>query len=125
MNSVSGKIIAILDPQSGESKNNPGTRWMRQEYVLETQEMYPRKVCFSIWGEDRIKQANIQMDDMITIEFEINSREYKGRWYTNIEARNILKGEAPMPSMPSASTHLPETGNNFGNDTNSPDDLPF
>ena len=126
MNTVSGKIIAILAPQSGESKNNPGTTWKRQEFVLETQDMYPRKVCFNIWGEDRIKQADIQMDDIVTIEFEINSREYNGKWYTNIEARNISKENATAaPVAPPASSSTATAPGGFDSPIGAADDLPF
>ena len=127
MNQITGKVIAILEPQSGDSRNNPGTRWMRQEFVIETQDMYPRKVCFNIWGEDRIRQADIHMDDMITIDFEISSREYNGRWYTNIEARNVQKNIEPqMGGAPAAGTSMPGAQNKFGGEpVDSSEDLPF
>ena len=128
MNTITGKIIAILPPATGESKKNPGTTWMRQEFVLETQEMYPRKVCFQIWGEDRIKGADIRMDDLVTVEYDIESREYQGRWYTTINGRTVTKGQpmapnfGPAPAVP----QMPGTENSFGPSTPSgADDLPF
>lgn len=132
MNSISGKIIAILEAVSGDSRNNPGTKWMRQDYVLETTDsMYPRKVCFTLWGEDRIRNAAIQMGETVHVEFDIESREYNGRWYTSINGRNITKGEAaPASQIPVAGT-LPQTESRFGtqtatgNATETVDDLPF
>lgn len=128
MNTITGKIIAILPPATGESKKNPGSTWMRQEYVLETQEMYPRKVCFQLWGEDRIKAANIQMDDLLTLEYEIESREYQGRWYTTINGRTVTKGQ-PMAQnfgAPSPQPQMPNTNASFGAPAPSGvDDLPF
>ncbi|SJZ36104.1 DUF3127 domain-containing protein [Porphyromonas cangingivalis] len=128
MNTITGKIIAILPPATGESKKNPGSTWMRQEFVLETQEMYPRKVCFQIWGEDRIKGANIQMDDLVTVEYDIESREYQGRWYTTINGRTVTKGQPMAPNFGPAPTapQMPGTENSFGSSTPSgADDLPF
>lgn len=128
MNTITGKIIAILPPATGESKKNPGSTWMRQEFVLETQEMYPRKVCFQIWGEDRIKSANIQMDDLVTVEYDIESREYQGRWYTTINARTVTKGQPMAPNFgpAPAAPQMPGTENSFGPSAPSgADDLPF
>lgn len=134
MNTLTGKITHILEPATGDSKRNPGQKWMRQEFVLETQEMYPRKVCFQVWGEDRIRMADIHMDDVVTIEFDIESREFGGRWYTSINARTVTKGAAsaqfaaPQPAagyaVPGAAQTMPQTNNPFG-PTDAGDDLPF
>ena len=55
---ITGRIIAVLPVQGGISKN--GNEWKKQEYVLETHDQYPKKVCFQIFGADRIDQAAIQ-----------------------------------------------------------------
>ena len=55
---ITGKIIAVLEPRGGVSKT--GNPWKVQEYVLETNEQYPRKMCFDVFGEDKIQQFNIQ-----------------------------------------------------------------
>lgn len=138
---ISGKVIQILEMVSGESKRNPGKMWHKQEYVIETYANYPRQVCFGIFGEDKIKNANIQLGEDITIQFEINSREYNGRWYTNIDAVNVMKGAAPFqapqanpyaqggfpPAQGSTNPYqqqMPQTNNNFGGEEPG-DDLPF
>ena len=87
---ISGKIIAVLPQATGEGKN--GT-WRSQDYVLETADQYPKKVCFNLFG-DKIDQFPIAMDDMVTVHFDIESREYNGRWYTNIRAWKVDKGGA-------------------------------
>ena len=81
---IVGKIIQVLPEQSGTSKT--GNPWKVQSYVLETQEQYPRKVCFEIFGEDRIKNNPCKIDDVVTVSFDIESREFSGRWYTSIRA---------------------------------------
>ena len=88
---ISGKIVAKLPLQSGESKAS-GKPWQVQAYVLETQEQYPRKVCFEIFGEQRIKDNPCEIDDLVTVSFDIESREFNGRWYTAIRAWKVVQG---------------------------------
>lgn len=80
---VTGKIIVALDPVSGTSR--AGNAWKKREYVLETQETYPKKVFFNFFG-DRVDQYPLNVGDMVKISFDINSREFNGRWYTDISA---------------------------------------
>ena len=95
---ISGKIIQVLPEQGGVSKTS-GKEWKLQAYVLETQEQYPRKVHFEVFGEDRIKANPCQLDDIVTVSFDIESREFNGRWYTSIRAWKIQQGvvEAAAP----------------------------
>lgn len=85
---ISGKIIAVLPLATGEGKNG---QWRSQDYVLETADQYPKKVCFNLFG-DKIDQFPIAMDETVTVHFDIDSREYNGRWYTNIRAWKVDKG---------------------------------
>ena len=80
---ITGKIIAVLPANSGVSART-GNPWMSQEYVLETHDQFPRKCCFRIFGEDRIKQFNIQAGEELTVSFDIDAREYQGRWFNSI-----------------------------------------
>lgn len=86
---ITGKIIQVLPEQGGVSKTS-GKEWKLQAYVLETQEQYPRKVHFEIFGDDRIKSNQCNIDDMVTVSFDIESREFNGRWYTSIRAWRIV-----------------------------------
>jgi len=88
---VSGKIIQVLPLQEGTSTRT-GNPWQVQSYVLETQEQYPRKVCFEIFGEERIKANPCKIDDLVTVSFDIESREFNGRWYTSIRAWKVQQG---------------------------------
>ena len=102
---IVGKIIQVLPLQEGVGKT--GNPWKVQSYVLETQEQYPRKVCFEIFGEDRIKNNTCNVDDIVTVSFDIESREYNGRWYTSIRAwrvqqGNVLAQNAAAPAAPAA-----------------------
>ena len=100
---LTGRIIAVLPAQSGVSSRT-GNSWMSQDYVIEVPGQYPRRCAFRIFGEDRIKQFNIQMNEDVTIQFDIDAREYQGRWYNDIRAYNVIRGQmapvggaAPMP----------------------------
>ena len=85
---VSGKIIAVLDKKSGVS-NSTGNPWIAQQYVIETQEQYPKRLCFEAFGEDRIASFNIQEGENITVSFDIDAREYQGRWYNSFRAWKV------------------------------------
>ena len=99
---LTGRIIAVLPAQSGVSART-GNSWMSQDYVIEVPGQYPRRCAFRIFGEDRIKQFNIQMNEDVTIQFDIDAREYQGRWYNDIRAYNVIRGQmAPVGAAPMA-----------------------
>lgn len=95
---ITGKIIEVLPLQSGTSART-GNPWMSQEYVLETHDQYPKKMLFRVFGEDKIKQMNIQSGEELTVSFDIDANEYQGRWYNRINAwavnRNMQQPIAP------------------------------
>ena len=78
---VVGKIILKLPWQSGVSQ--AGNNWKKQEYVLETEDSYPKKVHFDFFG-DKADQFPLNVGDRVRLSFDIESREYNGRWYTSI-----------------------------------------
>ena len=105
---LTGRIIAVMEPRSGVSART-GNSWMTQEYVIEVPGQYPKRCVFNIFGEDRIKQFNIQMNEDITIQFYIDAREYNGRWFNDIRAYNVVRGQAaPMAGAPVASPFPPQ-----------------
>ncbi len=99
---LTGKIIAVLPASSGVSQRT-GNSWMSQDYVIEVPGQYPRKCVFRVFGEDRIKQFNIQMNEDITVSFDIDAHEFNGRWFNDIRAYSVVRGAAPAPAgMPQA-----------------------
>ena len=103
---LTGKVIAILQANSGVSART-GNPWMSQEYVIEVPGQYPRKMLFRIFGEDRIKQFNIQAGEEITVQFDIDAHEYNGRWFNEIRAYNIIRGQVGG-SIPAATPFAPQ-----------------
>ena len=102
---LTGKVIAILQAQSGVSART-GNAWMSQEYVIEVPGQYPRKMVFRIFGEDKIKQFNIQAGEEITVQFDIDAHEWQGRWFNEIRAWNILRGQVAQ-TIPQATAATP------------------
>ena len=104
---LTGRIISVLQPRSGVSSRT-GNPWMTQEYVMEIPGQYPRHMVFNIFGEDRIKQFNIQMGEDVTISFDIDAHEYNGRWFNEIRAYNVTRGAAPVADVPQATSFPPQ-----------------
>lgn len=83
MAEITGKIIAVLPTRSGTSAR--GTQWSSQTAVIETHEQYPKMVAFDVLG-DKITEFNLQVGEEVTVSFDINAREYNGRWFNSINA---------------------------------------
>ena len=95
---LTGKIIFVLPAKSGVSAST-GNPWMIQSYVIEVPGQFPKKCVFDVFGEDRIKQFNIQPNEDVTIQFDIDAREYQGRWFNSIKAYNVIRGQVPQPQQ--------------------------
>ena len=127
---ITGKIIAVLPARSGVSART-GSEWKVQEYVLETQEQYPRKMCFDVFGADKIDQFAIQIGEQLTVSFDIDAREYQGRWYNSIRAWKVERVAAQDPSAPAGMPQLPPSGGTGAapladfSSGDAKDDLPF
>jgi len=124
---ISGTVVSILPEMNGQGKN--GT-WRKQEFILETEGQYPKKVCITMWG-DKIDQFALSEGELVTASIDAESREYNQRWYTDLKAWKLEKGAAGSGQpAPSAANNAP---GDFGPPPNpafapsggSDDDLPF
>ena len=120
---ITGKIIAVLPERGGVSKT--GNEWKTQEYVIETHEQYPRKICFNVFGADKISQFNIQVGEEMTVSFDINAREYNGRWYNDIRAWRVERGAPAAAPVDAPAVSAPKVSPADFNVQNEADDLPF
>jgi hypothetical protein len=85
---ISGKIFKVLPLQTGESQRG---KWQKQDIVIETENgKFPKKVCVSMWG-DLITNNSFEEGKDISVEFDVESREYNGKWYTDVKAWRINK----------------------------------
>ena len=93
---LTAKLVQVLPLQTGAGKNG---QWKKQDIIVETEGQYPKKVCVSIWG-DKINEQVLKVGSMLNISFDVESREYNGRWYTDVKAWKIdLAGEGSGPSI--------------------------
>ena len=133
---IEGRIINVLEKQEGTS-NRTGNRWASQEYVIETHDQYPRKCCFRVFGEDRINAMNIQVGEELRVSFDVDAREYQGRWYNTLTAWKVdridpaaaQQGMQPGPAAPFTApqqqTPFPEQPAAQPAEGSPTDDLPF
>lgn len=115
---LTAKLIQLLPLQSRESKN--GT-WRKQDIIVETDGQYPKLICVSVWG-DKINENQLQIGNMLTISYEIESREYNSKWYTDIKARKIETDTVASTPIVNYNEKTPE---NFQLLEEEDEDLPF
>jgi hypothetical protein len=121
---ITGKLITKLPQHSGQGKN--GT-WTKQDFIIETQEQFPKKVCISVWGDKAKELDTIAVGETMKAGINIESREFNGKWYTDVKAWRIEKqGASQNNDLPPMSSN--ETLPPFLDPTNKfepTDDLPF
>jgi Protein of unknown function (DUF3127). len=120
-----GRIIAVLPLKSGVAKAT-GNEWRAQEYVIENHDQYPKKMCFEVFGADRVEQFAIQMGEELTVSFDIDARQWQDRWFNSVRAWKVervsagaqtqAQGSFPPPPATSTPEFIPGGAN---------DDLPF
>ena len=125
---ISGKIIKVLPEQTGTGQKGA---WKKQDFVIETIEQYPKKVCISAWG-DKVDSLQIySIGDEVKVSFNVESREYNEKWYTDIRVWKLEKGNDESPNgsadkfkKESVKQSKPEV-DSFSSSSQEEDDLPF
>lgn len=113
---IKGRIIAVLEEKTGEGKNG---KWQSQDAVIETDGQYPKKVCFNMFG-DKIIPLSIGQE--VNVSFEVESKEFNGRWFTNLRAWKVdVIGGSSVPSTKATAAASPSATPTSGNGS----DLPF
>jgi hypothetical protein len=115
---IKGVVIHILEEESGTSK--AGKEWKKKDFVIETTEdQYPKKVAFTLFGDKINLLSSITQGQLVDVSFNLESREYNGKWFHNVNAWKIEAGEVqqqePVQNIPPEPTTL----------TPDQDDLPF
>jgi hypothetical protein len=119
---IQGKIIQLLPEQSGAGKNG---QWRKREYVLETQDQYAKKLCFNLWGE-KIDQNPVKVGDNVKVLFDLESREFNGKWYTDVKAWKIENQSGNAGANPSTpQDNMDFSAPEFNAPPMTEDDLPF
>jgi hypothetical protein len=114
---VTGKLIQINEIQSGVSK--AGKEWKKQSFVIETQDQFPKKIAFDLFGDKLSLLDGIGQGQQLEVSFNLESREYNGRWFHNVNAWKVqpIQNNQPETSVDNNQSNdmPPEPGN----------DLPF
>ncbi|MBN2805219.1 MAG: DUF3127 domain-containing protein [Prolixibacteraceae bacterium] len=120
---VKGKVTHILPVQSGVSK--AGKEWSKQEFVIESEEQFPKNICFTLFGDKLSLLNGIKPGMQVEVFFNVESREFSGKWYHNINAWKISPVQSESDGHPGfSSDDIPPPA--FDNDQEPPvDDLPF
>ncbi len=112
---LTGKLIEKLQLVTGESRNG---KWQKQEFVIETYDQYPKKICVGLWGDIVSMIGNFAVGDKLKLSINIESREYNGKYFTNLTAWRIEKEADEGMNLPPADELPPDV-------SEAEDDLPF
>lgn len=115
---ITGTLVNMLPLQTGQGKNGA---WKKQDFIIETQGSFPKKVCISAWG-DKVDFSKLVTGQTIKVSFDIESREFNGRWYTDVKAfavHSIGNGGSYSNTLPPVSVNEEVTIGEVS------DDLPF
>lgn len=105
---ITGKLIQKLELQSGVGRT--GNSWQKQEFIIETMEQYPKKICANLWGDKVDNLSSINIGEVITISVSIESREFNGRWYTDVKTWKIERPAANPTQPVQTNTQPPQQG---------------
>ena len=117
---LTAKLIQVLQLQTGTGKNG---QWQKQDIVVETTDQYPKKVCVAIWG-NKIDPKQLQVNSMLKIDFDVESREFNGKWYTDVKAWKIEAADSNQMAPPPAFDSVSDFADPFP-PMPKDDDLPF
>ena len=93
---LTAKLTQLLPVQTGQGKNG---QWKKQDIIVETEGKFPKKICMSIWG-DKIDVRHLQLGNQLTISFDLESREFNGRWYTDVKIFKLEAGSGTTTNQP-------------------------
>ena len=91
---IQGKVVRLGGLTEGTSARGA---WRKQELIIETIEQYPKHVCLVCWG-DRVAEAqNFTPGQTIKAQISIESREFNGKWYTDVRP---FRFDLEVPQQP-------------------------
>lgn len=127
---LEGKVILDLGMTSGTSK--AGNAWKKREIIVETFGTYPRKVKMTLFG-DRADNIKAELGNSYVFSIDVESREYMGRWYTDVSvygSRDLASNPPVAPTnetvtytQTTTTTQTETVSDPFTSDES--DDLPF
>ncbi len=95
---ISGTVFVVLESKSGTSAKGA---WIQHSFVIETQGEYPKKVMFTMFNKDATSRLSIREGDNVTVSFNVESREWNGKWFSDIKAYKITtEGQRAVQDKP-------------------------
>lgn len=83
-----GTIVRVLPMQSGTKRD--GGEWQKQDYLLSVEgERYDNKVCFQIFGAEKIARIGLKENERVRVHLEIRANEYNGKFYNSIDCWKV------------------------------------
>ena len=126
---ITGIITKKLQKQSGTSANG---QWQKQEFVITTEDQYPKTVCFNTWGPKVDDLVNFSEGNRVKVHFDVSSREYNERWYSEMRAWKIELEDGGSASVAPAHAQsapaqnaAPAPASTDNSSSTQEDDLPF
>jgi len=113
-------IIEVLPIVTGQGKN---VEWQKQDVIFETSGDYPKKIAVTFWG-DKINPDKLKVGNVLNVSLEIESREYDGKWYTNVKGWKYNVLSTSTASASATANEYPDTLEKLTGAQDS-DDLPF
>ena len=115
---ITGRLVQTLPTQTGMGKNG---EWKKCSFIIETADKFPKKICIIAWKDlvDQVQQISVGTE--LKVSFDVESREYNGKWYTDVKAWKVIASDAGSSSLSSGNAPMP-TSEPPGVET---DDLPF
>lgn len=107
---VKGTITAVLERKSGTSAT--GKDWASQDFVMKEADSND-SIKFNVFGIENLANYNLKVNDDIEATVVVSSREYQGKFYTDIRAISCTKIPAANTATIGNSV-IPETNPNIG-----------
>lgn len=116
---IQGIITQVLEPLTIQGRNGELKKY---QFVIETQEQYSKKIHFQVFGDDKWQKMNITLNKLVNVTFDIASREWNGKWYTQCDAWKVMDANNQQPQkqfqqVPQATYQQPQNQQQ--------DDIPF
>lgn len=123
---VTGKITKILEKVTGQKKDGSGD-WVKQSFTLETSEQYNNLYCFELFGDEKVENFNKynKVGSDVKVDFNVSTNEWKGKYFTSLQAWKIFKAEPSSTAMAQATAMIDETFAPATDLKEADNDLPF
>ena len=128
---ITGKVVKLGGLTEGTSARGP---WRKQDLIIETDEQYPKTVCLTCWTNQIDEIQAMTPGQLIKAQIDISSREFNGKWYTDVRVWRFdpitatTSAQPAQQAAPAVHQTPPLAGGPeefFGTDSNNGDDLPF